>query len=143
MINNGNKAMLPFKPPIYIVVAGNIGAGKTTLAEKIADYFQFNAFYEALTARGLARKPVLIGLSRGGLYAYRWAAENPDNGLDSRTKHLVEKSRRLLQRFLLFKLEIPSTKQIRITKEGNSKRPGLSTPKISCAFGLFPIQPRL
>ena len=39
---------------------------------------QFNAFYEALTARGLARRPVLIGLSRGGLYAYRWAAENPD-----------------------------------------------------------------
>jgi len=37
----------------------------------------FNAFYRELTERGLAKKVVLIGLSRGGLYAYRWAAENP------------------------------------------------------------------
>lgn len=37
-----------------------------------------NAFYRALTAKGLAAKPALIGLSRGGLYAYRWASENPD-----------------------------------------------------------------
>ena len=36
----------------------------------------FNAFYAAVTARGLANKAVLIGLSRGGLYAYRWASEN-------------------------------------------------------------------
>jgi hypothetical protein len=39
---------------------------------------QFNAFYEAVAARGLAKKAVLIGISRGGLYAYRWAAQNPD-----------------------------------------------------------------
>jgi len=38
----------------------------------------FTAFYQLLTAKGLAPKPVLIGLSRGGLYAYRWAAENPE-----------------------------------------------------------------
>lgn len=38
----------------------------------------FNAFYAALQVRGLARKAVLIGLSRGGLYAYRWAADNPE-----------------------------------------------------------------
>jgi pimeloyl-ACP methyl ester carboxylesterase len=38
----------------------------------------FNAFYQSVTAAGLAAKPVLIGLSRGGLYAYRWASENPD-----------------------------------------------------------------
>jgi pimeloyl-ACP methyl ester carboxylesterase len=37
----------------------------------------FNALYRELTERGLAKKVVLIGLSRGGLYAYRWAAENP------------------------------------------------------------------
>ncbi len=37
----------------------------------------FNAFYAALTAQGLSPKPVLIGISRGGLYAYRWASENP------------------------------------------------------------------
>lgn len=37
-----------------------------------------NVFYEALIARRLATKAVLIGLSRGGLYAYRWAAENPE-----------------------------------------------------------------
>ncbi len=39
---------------------------------------QFDAFYAAVTAQGLGRRPVLIGISRGGLYAYRWAAEHPD-----------------------------------------------------------------
>ena len=38
----------------------------------------FNAFYRVLNEAGLAKKAVLIGLSRGGLYAYRWASENPD-----------------------------------------------------------------
>jgi pimeloyl-ACP methyl ester carboxylesterase len=35
------------------------------------------AFYAELTSRGLGAKPALIGISRGGLYAYRFAAENP------------------------------------------------------------------
>jgi pimeloyl-ACP methyl ester carboxylesterase len=36
-------------------------------------------FYETLTARhGLARRPVLLGMSRGGLYVYRWAARRPE-----------------------------------------------------------------
>lgn len=38
----------------------------------------FNAFYQAFTAAGLAKKGALIGVSRGGLYAYNWAALNPD-----------------------------------------------------------------
>lgn len=38
----------------------------------------FSAYYELLTWHGLAKKAVLIGVSRGGLSAYRWAAENPD-----------------------------------------------------------------
>jgi pimeloyl-ACP methyl ester carboxylesterase len=38
----------------------------------------FNAFYDAVRAQGLAPKVVLIGISRGGLYAYRWASENSD-----------------------------------------------------------------
>lgn len=37
----------------------------------------FNAFYDSLRTHGLAEKAVLIGLSRGGLYAYRWASVNP------------------------------------------------------------------
>jgi pimeloyl-ACP methyl ester carboxylesterase len=37
----------------------------------------FNAFYDMLTRAGLSDKVVLVGLSRGGLYAYRWACENP------------------------------------------------------------------
>jgi pimeloyl-ACP methyl ester carboxylesterase len=37
----------------------------------------FNVFYDAVRSRGLAPKVVLIGISRGGLYCYRWAAENP------------------------------------------------------------------
>lgn len=38
----------------------------------------FDAFYQVLVEHGLAKKGALIGLSRGGLYAYNWAAENPD-----------------------------------------------------------------
>lgn len=37
-----------------------------------------SAFYELLVANGLAKKAALIGISRGGLYAYRFAAEYPD-----------------------------------------------------------------
>jgi pimeloyl-ACP methyl ester carboxylesterase len=37
------------------------------------------AFYSQLTLQnGLSKRPVLLGMSRGGLYVYRWAAENPD-----------------------------------------------------------------
>ncbi len=38
----------------------------------------FDAFYEVLTKAGLAKRGTLIGLSRGGLYAYRWAAQHPE-----------------------------------------------------------------
>ena len=38
----------------------------------------FNAFYDVLRKQGLAKKAVLIAISRGGLYCYRWASENPD-----------------------------------------------------------------
>ena len=37
-----------------------------------------NAFYAAVRAQGLAPKVSLIGISRGGLYAYRWTAGNPE-----------------------------------------------------------------
>lgn len=37
------------------------------------------AFHDLLVAHGLAEKAVLIGLSRGGLYAYRFASEHPDS----------------------------------------------------------------
>lgn len=38
----------------------------------------WDAFYRELTRKyGLSRKPVLEGLSRGGLYMYNWAAANP------------------------------------------------------------------
>jgi hypothetical protein len=37
----------------------------------------FDAFYNTLTGKyHLSRKPALEGLSRGGLYAYRWAYDN-------------------------------------------------------------------
>lgn len=39
----------------------------------------WNAFYRELTTKhGFASKPALVGLSRGGLYCYNWAAANPD-----------------------------------------------------------------
>lgn len=38
----------------------------------------FDALYAAVIAKGLASKGILIGISRGGLYAYNWASRNPD-----------------------------------------------------------------
>lgn len=39
----------------------------------------WNAFYKVLTEEfGFAKKAALVGLSRGGLYCYNWAAANPD-----------------------------------------------------------------
>jgi len=37
----------------------------------------FDAFYRVLQAGGLAKKGTLIGISRGGLYGYNFAAEDP------------------------------------------------------------------
>ena len=37
------------------------------------------AFYDRLTTKhDLSKKPVLYGMSRGGLYVYNWAARHPD-----------------------------------------------------------------
>ena len=38
----------------------------------------FDAFHAFVTNAGLASKGALIGISRGGLYAYRFAARNPE-----------------------------------------------------------------
>ncbi|TAE89538.1 MAG: alpha/beta hydrolase [Verrucomicrobia bacterium] len=38
-----------------------------------------SAFYELMVQKGFAKKPVLIGLSRGGFMAYRWAVAHPQN----------------------------------------------------------------
>jgi pimeloyl-ACP methyl ester carboxylesterase len=38
----------------------------------------WDRFYEFLSRQGLSRKTAMIGFSRGGFYAYRWAAANPD-----------------------------------------------------------------
>ncbi len=39
----------------------------------------WNALYRELTAKySFAAKPALVGLSRGGLYVYNWAAANPE-----------------------------------------------------------------
>jgi pimeloyl-ACP methyl ester carboxylesterase len=37
-----------------------------------------DAFYDLMVQKGFAKKPVMIGLSRGGFMAYRWAAAHPD-----------------------------------------------------------------
>jgi pimeloyl-ACP methyl ester carboxylesterase len=39
----------------------------------------FDALYQAIRSKGLAARGTLIGISRGGLYAYNWAALNPGN----------------------------------------------------------------
>ena len=38
----------------------------------------FDAFYHAVTNAGLAARGNLVGISRGGLYAYNWAARTPE-----------------------------------------------------------------
>ncbi len=39
----------------------------------------WSGFYREMTEKyGLAKKVALVGLSRGGLYCYNWAAQNPD-----------------------------------------------------------------
>jgi pimeloyl-ACP methyl ester carboxylesterase len=55
---------------VHIVVGNSFGSP--------AALRQFDAFYAFLREHGLAPRAALIGLSRGGLYAYRWAAQNPD-----------------------------------------------------------------
>lgn len=55
---------------VHIVIGNTFGCPEAVK--------HFDAFYEQLVARGLAPKAVLIGISRGGLYAYRFASERPD-----------------------------------------------------------------
>ncbi|MBN8247456.1 MAG: alpha/beta hydrolase [Verrucomicrobia bacterium] len=38
---------------------------------------QFDVFYQVVTNAGLASRGALIGISRGGLYAYNWAVQDP------------------------------------------------------------------
>jgi len=41
---------------------------------------RFDVFYEEMTEKyGFHKKPILEGLSRGGLYVYNWAAKNTDS----------------------------------------------------------------
>jgi pimeloyl-ACP methyl ester carboxylesterase len=54
---------------VHIVVGNTFGSP--------AAMAHFDAFHRFLVDRGLAPKAVLIGISRGGLYAYRWASQNP------------------------------------------------------------------
>lgn len=55
----------------YAYISGNNTFGSPHTLET------FGKFYEQMVKLGLAQKTVLIGISRGGLYAYRFAAANP------------------------------------------------------------------
>jgi pimeloyl-ACP methyl ester carboxylesterase len=56
---------------VYMSVPDMLGA-----PEAVAHW---NAFYRELTGKyGFAKKAALVGLSRGGLYVYNWAAANPE-----------------------------------------------------------------
>lgn len=63
-----------------------LGRGFHIVHMKIPDQFgapqavsHWNAFYQDLTGKhGLAPKAALVGVSRGGLYCYNWAAANPE-----------------------------------------------------------------
>lgn len=55
---------------VHIVVGNTFGSPEAVR--------HFNAFHDFLVAHGLAKKAVLIGLSRGGMYAYRFASQRPE-----------------------------------------------------------------
>ena len=55
---------------VYMAIPNLLGAPRAV------EYW--NSLYEILTENhGLAKRPALVGLSRGGLYCYNWAARNP------------------------------------------------------------------
>ncbi len=58
---------------VYIKVGNTFGSP--------AALRHLDAFYRVLMERGLATQGVLIGVSRGGLYAYNWAALNPEKAV--------------------------------------------------------------
>lgn len=70
-------------PPEPVIAL--LGRGFHAVYLKIPDLFgapaavrRWNVLYSHLTGRyGLAKKAALIGVSRGGLYCYNWAAANP------------------------------------------------------------------
>ncbi|SHL21922.1 Lysophospholipase L1 [Chitinophaga jiangningensis] len=43
-----------------------------------ASIMLWNKFYALLTSNGLAKKTILEGMSRGGMYIYNWALANPE-----------------------------------------------------------------
>ncbi len=56
---------------VYMNVGNTFGCPSAML--------HFDQFYNVLTEQhGLSKKPVLEGLSRGGLYVYNWGAAHPD-----------------------------------------------------------------
>lgn len=56
---------------VYMSVPNMLGAPSAVA--------HWNAFYKELTEKyGFAKKAALVGLSRGGLYCYNWAAANPE-----------------------------------------------------------------
>ena len=66
---------------LWLVQGMSVSAGAAVPAGpavKPAALKHFDAFYAAITAQGLAPRGTLIGISRGGLYAYNWASQNPD-----------------------------------------------------------------
>jgi pimeloyl-ACP methyl ester carboxylesterase len=55
---------------VHIVVGNTFGSPEAVK--------HFKAFHALMVEHGLAKRAALIGLSRGGMYAYRFASENPD-----------------------------------------------------------------
>ncbi|MCA9176319.1 MAG: prolyl oligopeptidase family serine peptidase [Planctomycetales bacterium] len=56
---------------VYMRVPDMLGAPRAVA--------HWNRLYDVLTKQhGLAKRAALVGLSRGGLYCYNWAAANPD-----------------------------------------------------------------
>jgi hypothetical protein len=67
----GEQALLDRGYYVAFLDVGNTFGAPSALAH-------LSAFYRAMTALGLRPKVALVGVSRGGLYAYNWTAQNPE-----------------------------------------------------------------
>lgn len=54
-----------------------MSVGNTFGCPSAMDHFE--KFYDAMTAWGFSKRPIMLGLSRGGLYIYNYAVRHPEN----------------------------------------------------------------
>ena len=132
---------------VYMSVPDMLGSPKAVA--------YWNTFYKELTEKyGLAPKAALVGLSRGGLYCYNWAAANPEKVPVSTAMPQFATSKagpvdlakakgamQIGSSFCLFMTSNPTTKPKVIERIRSITSPVSSQPKFrSCTFSAMPMK---